>query len=387
MADVLLINMWATDIGRYGASNYGLLKVIFEVNLKLFDQHSSKKLVFVLRDYDSRIGQDKIQTMLDNDIRTIWSEILKPDQYAESKPEDFFQFEFVFMPHKVFEADNFAAKAIEIKERFQTTAPDSFFLEKGTSENIPIDGLSVYVDQTWDVIRNDKELNIPGQIEMVANYRCDEIKNDAIVSVKTQIDELIEKSDSQLIEQFGESCTAIIEQATTMYKGMAKQYQSEVFEKVLSELTEHVTSQLYNAFDAQLKFIRKYTNDKVSNEIKKLHQKPLEDVAEKLSVILDKLLTSNMQSYTRKAQSLAVPGCDWDNKVVDNSTDLQSQLETLVHNCKEKFLSDVSERAAKTNEDLMRQMLHETFTKMGDNMCETLSDEYGTLIETFNGDL
>jgi len=46
---------------------------------------------------------------------------------------------------------------------------------------------------------------------MVANYWCDEIKNDAIVSVKTQIDELIEKSDSQLIEQFGESCTAIIE--------------------------------------------------------------------------------------------------------------------------------------------------------------------------------
>ena len=52
MADVLLINMWAQDIGRYGASNYGLLKVIFEVNLKLFDQSASKKLLFVLRDYD-----------------------------------------------------------------------------------------------------------------------------------------------------------------------------------------------------------------------------------------------------------------------------------------------------------------------------------------------
>jgi hypothetical protein len=36
IADVLLINMWTTDVGRYGASNYGLLKVIFEVNLKLF---------------------------------------------------------------------------------------------------------------------------------------------------------------------------------------------------------------------------------------------------------------------------------------------------------------------------------------------------------------
>jgi hypothetical protein len=48
--------MWATDIGRYGASNYGLLKVIFEVNLKLFDQKSNKKLLFVLRDFADTSG-------------------------------------------------------------------------------------------------------------------------------------------------------------------------------------------------------------------------------------------------------------------------------------------------------------------------------------------
>ena len=36
IADVLMINMWTQDVGRYGASNYGLLKVIFECNLKLF---------------------------------------------------------------------------------------------------------------------------------------------------------------------------------------------------------------------------------------------------------------------------------------------------------------------------------------------------------------
>ena len=36
ISDILLINMWATDIGRHTASNYDILKVIFEVNLKLF---------------------------------------------------------------------------------------------------------------------------------------------------------------------------------------------------------------------------------------------------------------------------------------------------------------------------------------------------------------
>lgn len=54
LADVLMINMWTTDIGRYQASNYGLLKVIFECNLKLFGQQSAKKLLFVLRDFDDR---------------------------------------------------------------------------------------------------------------------------------------------------------------------------------------------------------------------------------------------------------------------------------------------------------------------------------------------
>lgn len=91
IADVLLINMWTQDIGRYGASNYGLLKVIFEVNLKLFDQKSSKKLLFVLRDFvDKGNNFDRIRETLENDLNKIWGEIYKPDKFANSKPSDFF---------------------------------------------------------------------------------------------------------------------------------------------------------------------------------------------------------------------------------------------------------------------------------------------------------
>ena len=54
LADVVILNMWTTDIGRFDASNLGLLRVIFEVNLKLFDQKQTKKLLFVLRDYSAK---------------------------------------------------------------------------------------------------------------------------------------------------------------------------------------------------------------------------------------------------------------------------------------------------------------------------------------------
>ena len=181
IADVLLINMWTTDIGRYGASNYGLLKVIFEVNLKLFDQKSSKKLLFVLRDFDDRGNNyEKIKGILEADLDRIWSEIYKPDKFANSKPIDFFQFEYCMMPHKMYQETLFFDKAAELKERFTVEAKDSLFLGDAEQKNIPLDGLHVYIDKSWESIKEQKELNLPDQREMVANYRCIELKDEAL---------------------------------------------------------------------------------------------------------------------------------------------------------------------------------------------------------------
>lgn len=71
------------------------------MNLKLFDQKSSKKLLFVLRDFDARGNNAaRIQGILESDLNRIWSEIYKPDKFANSKPSDFFQFEYCMLPHK-----------------------------------------------------------------------------------------------------------------------------------------------------------------------------------------------------------------------------------------------------------------------------------------------
>ena len=99
-----MINMWYTDIGRYGASNYGLLKVIFEVNLKIFGQQSKKKLLFVIRDFDDRgSNKDKCMDIIYKDVIKIWSEIYKPEQFKEATPQDFFDFEFALLPHKIYQ--------------------------------------------------------------------------------------------------------------------------------------------------------------------------------------------------------------------------------------------------------------------------------------------
>lgn len=130
-ADVLLVNMWTHDIGRHGASGHGLLKIIFEVNLKLFQQESAKKILFVLRDFaDSPGNFDKFKNILKKDIDTIWDDIYKPEKFKNSKATDFFKFEHAFMPHKVYAEEKFMAKAAELKARFAVGVSDSLFLSE-----------------------------------------------------------------------------------------------------------------------------------------------------------------------------------------------------------------------------------------------------------------
>ena len=51
LSNLLILNMWEHDIGRYTASNYGILKTIFEVNLTLFSPSTHTHLLFLIRDH------------------------------------------------------------------------------------------------------------------------------------------------------------------------------------------------------------------------------------------------------------------------------------------------------------------------------------------------
>lgn len=172
IADVLLINLWTTDVGRYAASNYGLLKVIFEVNLKLFAQNQSqKKLLFVLRDFNPHENnQESIIALLEGNVNKIWSEIYKDEKFKNSSPHDFFEFEFCMLPHKIYQPKEFKEAAEHLRNRFRLDSDDCIF-PKLESASLPIDGVPMYIENCWKCIREQKELNLPGEKQMVATYR------------------------------------------------------------------------------------------------------------------------------------------------------------------------------------------------------------------------
>ena len=43
-----------------------------------------------------------------------------------------------------------------------------------------MDGLPMFIDKTWEVIKSQKDINLPDQRIMVANLRCNELRDEAI---------------------------------------------------------------------------------------------------------------------------------------------------------------------------------------------------------------
>ena len=48
-----------------------------------------------------------------------------------------------------------------LRARFDIQAKDTLFPNPDSEKSIPMDGLSVFIDKTWEKIKSQKELNLP----------------------------------------------------------------------------------------------------------------------------------------------------------------------------------------------------------------------------------
>ena len=64
---------------------------------------------------------------------------------------------------------------------------------------------------------------------MVANYRCNEIKQEALDKVAEQLLTLKMHTNANLVQDFKEQCHKIIKDSVTYYDNEAHQYQKVVF--------------------------------------------------------------------------------------------------------------------------------------------------------------
>mmetsp|Transcript_11660 Transcript_11660/g.29702 ORF Transcript_11660/g.29702 Transcript_11660/m.29702 type:complete len:738 (-) Transcript_11660:373-2586(-) len=260
VADVLLINLWHHDIGREQGSGKPLLKTVLQENLKLFNSGRKKRLLFVIRDRSSKTPIELVVATLKEDLEKIWSAITKPEEHRGKTVEEFFNLNFASLPNFEEKEEEFGAEAILLRSRFKRDSDDdggsNCYLEAETS--VPGSALAMSFAQIWQVIQEDKNLDLPAHRVMVATVRCDQTIMDLGKSFEAdqRVIALQEKANAGLTPEFGEKCKGVIAEYLSQFDELVEFFDAEVCRGKRDEMVDKLQSVLSSAAAAQFEFCR-----------------------------------------------------------------------------------------------------------------------------------
>ena len=382
MSDVLMINMWTNDIGRYTASNYGILKVVFEQNLKLFQQESEKKIIIVLRDFNPNVDDiSKLKETIMNDMRQIWEEIPKPEAFKNKPCSQYFRFEFLTLAHKFYQEEKFNEDIEEIKRKLRREKddnktgnnPDSIFSLVNYDKNVPIDGFYKYSLDMWTSILNNKDLNIPGQKEMLAKFKCDEIKQMSLDSVEQKINDLDLSSSTQILKDFNDRANSILKEVLDNYDSLAKNYLPHIYQDVRNTLITELANKMYSSFSNQLKrlipdyqkeFKRDFEKELKQNEnFYEVSEKLKKKYSEKLDEELQKLRVFNEWDTGKESEVIF-------DEIIDNQRNicLEDKKEKLLENYINKIEETIINKFELITENFWVEFQQEIFLIVSQNL-------------------
>ncbi|KAK2863643.1 Dynamin-like GTPase that mediates homotypic ER fusion [Arthroderma sp. PD_2] len=337
-SEVLIVNIWEHQVGLYQGANMGLLKTVFEVNLQLFlkDTKSTPRslLFFVIRDFVGTTPLDNLRNTLMQDLQRIWASLSKPEGTENSTIEDYFDFAFAGLPHKSFQPEKFASEVDKLSTRFRDGHRDPTNMSaKGTAaaeggiflpeyhRRIPADGFSVYAEGIWDQIVNNKDLDLPTQQELLAQFRCDEIAREVLILFDETIGpfevqqlEGIQSGIPLILGGLGVAMRAARGKIITDFETEASRYHKRVFMTKKSELEEKIDVRLKALFAGQLSAAHKsgvtQFSEAVSAAVKAGQKKGASyDFAE--IVTREKKLA--VEKFEKEASTTVVEGAPWSN--------------------------------------------------------------------------
>jgi len=291
-------------------------------------------LFFVIRDHIGVTPLSNLRNTLLADLSNIWSSLSKPTGLEKSKIEDYFDFAFAALPHKILQPEKFVQEVGRLGERFraghrsgaQHTLHGDSELEGGVflpeyHRRIPADGFSVYAGGVWDQIVNNKDLDLPTQQELLAQFRCDEISREVleafdigIAPLEEQQAEGVRAGKPTVLADLGETGRNARVSAVKAFEVEASRYHKGVFARKRVELEGKIDTRLKALYAGQLQAAHKAGvssfTDKVSASVKAGQKK---GASYDFSDIVTREKEAALKQFESEAKSLTIDGVPWTN--------------------------------------------------------------------------
>jgi len=353
LSEILLINLFAHDVGRFECSNLGLLRTVFELNLQLFQRHvkNKKLLFFVLRDHDGETPLDLLAQRATDDISKVWGTIEKPAQYQNSTIFEFFDLEFVSLPHYKFQKDKWLAEVKELRLRFESPEiGEKYILKAHYKGDVPSDAFAKYAEEIWDVIVHEKDLDLPTQKQMLAIVRCDEIKKEAYDKVSDQLTELSKRivERREILENFGLTSKDVLNSCLLEYEQNAIRYDQVIAKQKREELENQILIILKESFHVLQKLIIGHCGTQLSEKTSAISKV---EYQENIMELLRKIREETMVLFNSLMESAIIPDSGW--TYTRDSEEMRNDMLDIIEKVKE---SQLSLWTAKMREEIKKKM-------------------------------
>jgi hypothetical protein len=184
---------------------------------------------------------------------------------------------------------------------------------------IPADGFPVYAEGVWDQIVHNKDLDLPTQQELLAQFRCDEIAREVLVLFDETVAplEAEQVKDAQsgtpsVISDLGNIMNLARSSVLKNFETEASRYHKGVYSRKRTELEENVDKRLKDLFQGQLSAAHKAGiksfSDSVSAAVKLGQKKGAQyDFAQ----IVDSEKKRAYTQFESVAAATAIEGASW----------------------------------------------------------------------------
>ena len=385
-SEVLIVNIWEHQVGLYQGANMGLLKVVFEVNLELFlkDKRSNPRslLFFVIRDHLGTTPLANLRNTLAADLTRIWQGLNKPAGMEKSKIEDYFDFAFAALPHKILQPERFVDEVNKLGTRFREgnrgrdSMRDDHELGGGVflpeyHRRIPADGFSVYAEGVWEQIVNNKDLDLPTQQELLAQFRCDEIMREVLIGFDEAITPFEDKQAEgirlgkpEILGGLGAAMRTARMKTVKNFEGDASRYHKGVYTRKRSELESKMDVRLKSLFQGQLSAVHKNGligfSDSVSSAVKSGQKK---GASYDFASIVEDVKKASLLKFEKEAKAVLVEGAPWSSYAQELNL----------------FRKDLDEATTRLRRDEMRRLATRVERWVSSRLSDSVGLEFNSL--------
>ena len=303
-------------------SVFGLLSAVRSVPRSM--------LFFVIRDHLGHTPLENLRSTVLQDLQRIWTSLSKPSGLEKSRIEDYFDFTFVTLPHKILQPEKFVSEVNKLSTRFREGYKDpkkAGLLDESAQpillpeyhRRIPADGFSVYAQGVWDQIVSNKDLDLPTQQELLAQFRCDEISREALIPFDDTISPLESKQAEavaagkpKVLQELGETIRKARLKILKDFEEEASRYHRSVYTKKRAELEEKVDTRLKVLYKGQLNAAHKSGiqdfSEAISNAVRAGQKKGSHY---EFADIVDTEKKRAIARFEKDAKSSQIEGASW----------------------------------------------------------------------------